>query len=68
MNPRIPRDWPGFRFTYRFSSSTYEVEVQNPNHVDQGVQQVSLNGQALPDKVIPLSQDGGIYTVLIVMG
>jgi hypothetical protein len=27
-----------------------------------------LNGRTLPDKVIPLSQDGGIYTVLIVMG
>ncbi len=68
VNPRIPRDWPGFRFTYRFGLSTYEVQVENPNHVDQGVQQVSMNGQPLPNKVIPLSQDGGIYTVLIVMG
>ena len=54
--------------TYRFGLATYEFQVQNPGQVNQGVQQVFLNGRALPDKVIPLSQDGGIYTVLIVMG
>jgi cyclic beta-1,2-glucan synthetase len=68
MDPRIPRDWPGFRVTYRFGLATYEFQVQNPGHVNQGVQQVSLNGRALPDKVIPLSQNSGNYTVLIVMG
>jgi cyclic beta-1,2-glucan synthetase len=68
VDPRIPRDWPGFRFTYRFGPATYEIQVENPGHVNQGVQQVSLNGRALPDRVIPLSQDGGTYTVLIVMG
>jgi cyclic beta-1,2-glucan synthetase len=68
VDPRIPRDWPGFRVTYRFGPATYEFQVQNPGHVNQGVQQVSLNGRALPDKVVPLSQDGGTYTVLIVMG
>jgi cyclic beta-1,2-glucan synthetase len=68
VDPRIPRDWPGFRLTYRFGLSTYEFQVQNPGHVNQGVQQVSLDGRALPDKVIPLSQDGGNYSVLIVMG
>ncbi len=68
VNPRIPQDWPGFRFTYRFGSTSYEFQVQNPDHVHQGVQQVSLNGQTLPDKLIPLSLDGGIVSVLIVMG
>jgi len=68
VDPRIPRDWPGFRFTYRFGPTTYEFQVQNPGHVNQGVQQVSLNGRALPDRLIPLSQDGGIVTVHIVMG
>jgi cyclic beta-1,2-glucan synthetase len=68
VDPHIPRDWPGFLVTYRFGAATYEFQVQNPDHVHQGVKQVSLNGQALPDKVIPLSQDGGKNSVLIVMG
>jgi len=68
VNPRIPANWPGFRITYRFGQATYEFQVENPGHVNQGVQQVSLNGKALPDKVIHLSPDSGNYTVLIVMG
>jgi cyclic beta-1,2-glucan synthetase len=68
VDPHIPRDWPGFRITYRFGTATYEIQVQNPDHVSQGVQQVVLNGRILPDKVIPLSQEDSSYTVLIVMG
>jgi cyclic beta-1,2-glucan synthetase len=68
VDPHIPKNWPEFRITYRFGPSTYEFQVQNPDHVHQGVQHVSLNGQMLPDKVILLSQDGGTYSVLIVMG
>jgi cyclic beta-1,2-glucan synthetase len=68
VDPRIPRNWPGFRITYRFGPTIYEFQIQNPDHIHQGVQQVSLNGRTLTDKVIPLLQDGGINTVLIVMG
>jgi len=68
VDPRIPQNWPGFEIKYRFGQATYEFHVQNPGHVNQGVQQVSMDGQALPDKLIPISQDGGFFTVLVVMG
>lgn len=68
VNPHIPRGWPGFSFTYRFGPATYEFQVQNPDHVLQGVKQVLLNGRTIPDKVIDISQDGGKHTVLVVMG
>jgi cyclic beta-1,2-glucan synthetase len=68
VDPRIPRDWPGFQFTYRFGKATYEFEVKNPNHINRGVQQVFQNGQLLQDKVISLSQDNVTNNVLIVMG
>ena len=38
--------------TYRLGPATYEFQVQNPSYVNQGVQQVSLNGRVLPEKVI----------------
>jgi cellobiose phosphorylase len=68
IDPQIPRDWPGFHITYRFGTTTYEFQVENSSHVHRGVKQVSLNSQTLPDKSIPLLQDGGKYSVLIVMG
>ena len=68
VDPHIPADWTGFRITYRFGPSTYEIQVQNPNHVNQGVQNVSLDGHSLPDKAIPLTLEHSVYSVLIVMG
>jgi cyclic beta-1,2-glucan synthetase len=68
INPRIPREWPGFRISYQFGSTTYELQVQNSAHVPQGVEQVWLDGRVLAEKMIPLSQDGGTHTALIVMG
>lgn len=68
IDPHIPRSWPGFRLTYRFGLTTYEFNVQNPHAVNRGVQQVSLNGHKLSEKVIPLSRDGGYHTVLVIMG
>jgi cyclic beta-1,2-glucan synthetase len=68
VDPRIPQEWPGFRVTYRVGPATYEIQVQNPNHVNQGVLEVSMNGQSLPDKLIPLSGNEGLFTVLVVMG
>ena len=57
-----------FASPYRFGPTTYEFIVQNPDSVNQGVQQVSLNGETLLDKVVPLLQEGGNHTVLIIMG
>ena len=42
--PCIPRDWPGFKVEYRFGSTHYKISVENPGHVNQGVQQVLLDG------------------------
>jgi hypothetical protein len=42
--------------------------VENPNKVSQGVQQVILDNQTLPEKKIPLSLDAGEHHVSVVMG
>ena len=68
VTPRIPKEWSGFSLTCRFGSALYEFQVQNPDHVHQGVRQVSIDGRDLPDKIIPLSPDDGTYSVLIIMG
>jgi len=68
VDPRIPRNWPGFRVTYRFDTATYEFIVQNPDSVNLGVKQVYLNDQELTDSMIPLMHDAGKVTVFIIMG
>jgi cyclic beta-1,2-glucan synthetase len=68
INPCIPRDWPGFKADYRFGETHYLVNVENPDGVYRGIHQVLLDGNLLPEKLIPLVDDGQQHTVYVVMG
>ena len=64
----IAPDWPGFMLRYRHGNTWYEVEVANPQHVSRGVESVELDGQPVPEKEIPLYDDGIAHTVRIQLG
>ena len=68
IDPCIPKDWPGYKLTYQFGSTSYLINVENPDGVNQGVQQVLLDGKTLTDKQIPLSDDGGKHEVQVLLG
>jgi hypothetical protein len=42
--------------------------VENPKGVERGVASVTLDGAELPDKVVPLADDGRTHEVRVVMG
>ncbi|MFZ6030585.1 MAG: GH36-type glycosyl hydrolase domain-containing protein [Chloroflexota bacterium] len=67
INPCIPRDWPGFKVSYRFGSARYKISVENPQHVNRGIGQVVLDGNLLPGSLIPLVDDGLAHDVRVVM-
>ena len=50
IQPAIPRDWPGFSITYRYRSTTYEIEVGR-----------DLDG----DNVIRLVDDGETHKIRV---
>lgn len=68
IDPRIPQEWPGFEATYRYGSSEYHIEVRNPKGVNQGVQQVALDGDVRLDGRVPLQEDGKRHKVSVLMG
>jgi hypothetical protein len=42
--------------------------VENPKHVEHGIQQVFLDGKLLADASIPLHDDAQPHEVRVVMG
>jgi len=68
IDPRIPADWDGYAVRYRFGEASYEIQVENPEHVQQGVSEIVLDGQASFDGLVPLEDDGGTHDVRVVMG
>ncbi|MEP7344125.1 MAG: glycosyl hydrolase family 65 protein, partial [Gemmatimonadaceae bacterium] len=75
IDPCIPKTWPGFSITYRYRSSHYIIEVENPDGVSRGIAKVELDGVAVTGTPpapsgteIPLHDDGGTHRVKIVLG
>ncbi len=68
IDPVIPKDWPSFRIRYRHGSTPYEITVENPEHLSQGVVSVQLDGAGVEEKIIALQDDGQPHTVLVRLG
>jgi cyclic beta-1,2-glucan synthetase len=68
IDPCIPRDWAGYELGYRYGETWYRINVENPDGVNQGVRQVTLDGEKLDDRGVLLTDDGNHHQVRVVMG
>lgn len=68
VEPCIPRAWAEYRLVYRYGGSAYHIHVKNPAGVQQGVEEVWLDGQRLTGVQIPLQDDGQHHPVVILLG
>ena len=73
ISPCIPRNWPGFKVSYKFETTRYVIEVSNPNGVSRGLVSGTTDGVPviLQDSFcasIPLDNTRGVKSICIVMG
>jgi cyclic beta-1,2-glucan synthetase len=70
IDPCIPSSWQGYELTFRYHSARYEISVENPRGVSRGVSYLELDGGALTEisRNIPLTDDGDIHRVRVVLG
>ncbi len=68
VDPSIPAEWPGFTVTRKFRNASYQIHVNNPDHVNRGVKTMLVDGIATPGQVLPVFDDGGIHHVDVWMG
>ncbi len=68
IDPAIPAEWDGFTVVRRFRQATYEIEVQNPQHVHGGVASVCVDGHPYAGNLLPIFADGQTHRVQVVLG
>ena len=68
IDPCIPDSWKGFKITRKFRGATYHIDIQNPNGVSKGVKQLWVDGKEQISNLIPVSKEGEIHNVRVVMG
>jgi cyclic beta-1,2-glucan synthetase len=68
IDPVIPGWWEGFSLRYRHGESIYEIQVENPEGFERGVSWLEMDGQSLPDGVIPLERGFVKHRILVRLG
>jgi N,N'-diacetylchitobiose phosphorylase len=68
IDPCIPSAWDRFTVTRRFRGKTIEIEVANPYGICGGVKALTLNGEALPDNLVPADRLDVYNRVEVVLG
>jgi cyclic beta-1,2-glucan synthetase len=68
IEPCIPRAWPSFAITYRYHSATYRITVENPQEVERGIMEISVDGRKLDGPDIPLTDDGKTHEIRVRLG
>jgi len=62
IEPCIPAKWKQFTIEYRFRSSTYEITVENPDGLQRGAVDLTVDGQS-GNGAIDLVDDGKRHVV-----
>ncbi len=68
IEPCIPPNWPRFELSYRYQSATYQILVDNSAGTGRGVRSIELDGQLVPNHIVPLSDDGNTHKVRVQLG
>ena len=68
IDPCVPHDWDGYKVSRRFRGATYDIAINNPDHVCKGVKAVVVDGQAIEGNVLPVFADGKTHEVVVTLG
>ena len=68
IDPCIPHGWDGYRVSRRFRGATYDIAIENPDHVCRGVKTVTVDGEAIAGSVLPVFGDGKVHQVKVMLG
>jgi len=68
INPCIPEEWDGFTTTRIFRGMHLNIQVKNPDHVQKGIQELTVNGEPVEGNFVSLEKLTDECTIRAVMG
>ena len=68
IDPCVPARFGDYTVERRFRGAVYHISVQNPDHVQKGIRELTVNGRKLEGNLIPVEEGVKEYYVTAVMG
>ena len=67
VDPVIPSHWDKFTVKRKFRGTTYNIEVENPSHIERGIKEIFVNSEKVNSNIMPLTSEKEC-NVKIIMG
>ncbi len=67
VDPCIPDTWKGFEVVRKWRGAEYRITVHNPNGVQKGVKEMTVNGRVVTGPV-PIQPAGSCAAVTVILG
>ena len=68
IDPVIPKKWDKFKVRRLFRGATYEISVENPKHVSNGVKRILVNGEEQRGTLIKPLKGKSPHHIRVIMG
>lgn len=68
IDPCIPADFGDFKITRKFREGVYTITVVNPDHVEKGIRQITVDGSPIEGCIVPYRPGKETYDVVVTMG
>jgi cyclic beta-1,2-glucan synthetase len=68
LAPRLPKQWPTCKISYRYRQTLYHIAISRPQNGPSGASQIILDGKEVADGVIPLADDQREHSVEMRLG
>jgi cellobiose phosphorylase len=67
IDPQIPAQWKSYSVTRVFRGATYKISVENPEGVNSGIKEITVDGKRIEGNLIKPHQDGRMHEVHVVL-
>jgi cellobiose phosphorylase len=67
IDPCIPSEWSEYEVERNFRNSIYHIMIKNPEHIQHGELEISVDGKRINSNLIPVFSDGGRHEVKVLM-
>jgi cellobiose phosphorylase len=65
--PNLPSKWKKCKITRPFRGATYEIEIENPDGVEGGRAEISVDGKKIDGNLVPAHADGKTHQVKVIL-
>lgn len=68
IDPCVSPEWKDFSITRNFRGNTLEIKIKNPDGVEKGVKEITVDGKKINSNVVVVEGTGKTIPVEVVMG